>query len=109
MTFERRILICNRDIGDKQRFAYRLTAKRRSLLEPRTRRGRAPQRLPPRVLQRPAHRFVIVIHGEVIAGVELQTVTVGITDVKEECVGDAVAAGPALDVLEEAAGGHTLA
>src|ERR1700738_509607 len=45
------LLVGNRDIGDKQRLADRLTRERRSLLEPRARRRRAPQRLPPRILQ----------------------------------------------------------
>src|SRR5260370_36380792 len=80
----RSTLIRNSDIGDEQRFAYRLPRKRRSLLEPGTRRGRAPQRLPPRVLQRPAQRLMIVVHGEVIAGVELQAMAIGIADVKKK-------------------------
>src|SRR5258708_37083409 len=109
MTIETRILIRNRDVSDEQRLTYQLTRERRSLLEPGTRRRRAPQGLPPRVLQRPAHRLMVVIPGEVIAGVELQAMAIGDADIQKERVGDAMAAGTALDVLEEAAGSHHVA
>src|ERR1700737_375586 len=102
MTCERRILIRNRYIGDKQRFADRLARKRRPLLEPGARRGRAPQRLPPRVLQRPSQRLMIMIHGEIIAGVELEAMAVRVADIKEERIGNAVAAGPAFELPEMA-------
>src|SRR5712671_1118578 len=98
MTIETRILIRNRDVSDKQRLSYHLTRERRSLLEPGTRRRRAPQRLPPRIFQRPAQRLMVVIPGEVIAGVELQAVAIGIADIQKKCVRNAVTAGPALDV-----------
>src|SRR5437016_4422053 len=99
-------LIRNRDVGDKGRFAHRLACERRALLEPGTRRRRAPQRLPARVLQRPAQRLMVVIAGEIIAGVELEAMAVGVADVEEERVRNAVPAGTALDVLQETAGGH---
>src|SRR5262249_14724777 len=91
--------IRNRHVGDKQRLTHLLSGERRALLEPGARRRCAPQRLPSRILQGPAQRLVVVIAGEIIAGVELQTVAVGIQDIYEERVGDAVPAGPALDVL----------
>ena len=40
------------------------------------------------------------IAGEVIGGVELDTVTIGITQVQIERVGDSVSPGAAFDVLE---------
>jgi hypothetical protein len=57
----RPILIRNRDVGDKGRLAHGLAGEGRTFLEPGARRGRAPQRLPARVLQRPAQRLVVVI------------------------------------------------
>src|SRR5579862_4639507 len=103
------ILVCNGDIGDKLRLAHGLSRKWRSLLEPRARGGCAPQRLPARILQRPAHRRMVVIAGEIVAGVELQTVTVGIPDIEKEGVRDAMPAGPALEILQIAARGHYVA
>ena len=50
-----------------------------------------------------------MVHGEVIAGVKLEAMAVRIADVEEEGIGDAMAAGTALDVLEIAAGGHHVA
>src|SRR5258707_2225163 len=91
-------LIRNRDVGDNGRFAHRLPGERRALFEPGARRRRAPQRLPARILQRPAQRFVVVVAGEVVAGVEFEAVAVGIPDVEEERIRDAVAARAALDV-----------
>ena len=52
---------------------------------------------------------MVVVAGEVVAGVELEAVAVGIADVEEERVRNAVAAGAALDVLQIAAGGHHVA
>src|SRR5271170_3626792 len=62
-------LIGDGDVGDKARFADLLPGKWRALLEPGPRRRRAPQCLPAWILQRPAQRFMVVIPGEVIAGV----------------------------------------
>src|SRR5713226_2071926 len=87
----RSFLVRNRDIGDKQRFAYRLSRKRRALLEPGARRGRAPQGLPARIPERPAHRLMIVVASEIIAGVEFEAMAVGVANVQKERVGDAVA------------------
>src|SRR6266704_5495216 len=109
LRIHRSPLIRNRDVGDKQRFADRLSRKRRALLEPGAWRRRSPQGLPARILQRPAQWFVVVIPSEIIAGVELQTMAVGIANIEKERVGDAVAARTALDVLEEAARGHHVA
>src|ERR1700675_981053 len=100
MICKRRILIRNRDIGDKAWLTDRLADKRRSLLEPGARRRCAPQRLPPRIFQRPAQGFMVVIAGEVVAGVEFEAMAVGIPDIEEERIRDAVAARSALDVLE---------
>src|ERR1700693_1180049 len=97
------VLIGDRDIRDKLRFAHSLSRKWRSLLEPGARGGRAPQRLSPRSVQRPAHRRMVVVRGEVVAAVEFQAVVIGIPDIEKKRVGNAVAAGPALDVLEIAA------
>src|SRR4051812_8744068 len=97
-------LIGNGDIGDKGRLAHRLSRKRRPLLKPGARRRCTPQRLPARVLQRPAQRLMVVIAGKVVAGVELESMAVGIPDIEKECVGNAVAAGAALDVLQVSAG-----
>src|SRR6478752_1807366 len=102
MAFKSRILVGNRDVGYELRLAYLLSRKRRSLLEPGTRRGRSPQGLPPWILQRPAHRRMIVIHGEVVAGVKLQPMAVGIPHIKEKRIGNPVAAGAAFDILEKA-------
>ena len=52
---------------------------------------------------------MVVIPGEIIAGVEFEAVAVGVAHVEEERVGNAVAAGAALDVLQVAAGGHHVA
>ena len=52
---------------------------------------------------------MVVIAREIIAGVEFEAMAVGIPDVEEERIRDAVAAGAALDVLQEAAGGHHVA
>src|SRR5690242_12852979 len=81
----------------------------RAFLEPGARRRRAPQRLATRIGQRPAQRLVIMIHGEIVAGVELEAVAVGIADIEEERVRDAVTAGTALQVLQVAAGCHHVA
>src|SRR5438105_9227536 len=103
------ILIRNGDVGGESRFAHRLASEGRTFLEPGARRRRAPQRLPSRVLQRPAQRLVVVIAGEVVAGVELEAMAIGIPDIEEERVRNAVTAGAALDVLQVAAGGHDVA
>src|SRR4051794_36087489 len=87
------VLVCNRHVGDERRFAHRLPCEWRALLEPGARRRRAPQRLPARVLQRPAQRLMVVVAGEIIAGVEFEAMAVGIPDIKEERVRNAVAAG----------------
>ena len=103
------MLIRNADVGGEQRLPHLLAGKGRALLEPGARSGSAPQRLPARVLERPAQRLVVVVHGEIVAGVELEPVAVGIADVEEERIRDAVAAGTALDVLHEALRGHDVA
>src|SRR4051812_42989699 len=103
------ILIRNRDVGDESRFAHGLAGEGRALLEPGARRGRAPQRLPARVLQRPAQRLMVMIARKIVAGVQLEPVAVGIPDIEEERVRDAVASGAALDVLQVTAGSHDVA
>src|SRR6476620_2074545 len=52
---------------------------------------------------------MVVIAGEIVAGIELEPVAVGIADIEKECIGNAVSAGAALDVLQETAGGHYVA
>src|ERR1700754_2659717 len=59
-------------VGDKLRLAHGLADERRALLEPGARRGRAPQRLPARIAQGPAQRLVVVVHREIVAGVQLE-------------------------------------
>src|SRR6185312_4496991 len=93
------MLVRNRDVGDKGWLAHGLPGEGRTLLEPGARRGRAPQRLPARVLQRPPQRFVVVIARKIVAGVELEAMAVGVADIEKERVRDAVAARTALDVL----------
>ena len=61
------------------------------------------KRLALRIGQRPAQRLEVGIDGEIVAGEQFDPVTVGIADIEEERVGDAVAAGPALHVGEIAA------
>src|SRR6202012_519449 len=102
-------LIGNRDLGDEGGFAYLGGGEGRAFLEPGARCGRAPQCLAARIVQRPAQRLVVVVHGEVVAGVELEAMAVGIAYIEEERVGDAVAAGAALEVFQVAAGGHDVA
>src|SRR6476660_4937145 len=80
----RPILIRNRDVGHKSRVAHLLPGEGRALLEPGARRGRAPQRLPARILQRPAQRLVVVIARKIVAGVELEAMDVGIPHIEEE-------------------------
>src|SRR5882757_2748768 len=52
---------------------------------------------------------MIVIPSEIIAGVELEAMAVGVADIEEERIRNAVATGTALDVLQEAAGSHDIA
>src|SRR6266702_2106616 len=101
--------IPNRDVGDEGRLAHRLACEGRTLLEPGARGRRAPQRLTPRVLERPAQRLMVMIPGEVVAGVEFEAMAVGIPDVKEERVRDAVPTRAALDVCKVSAGSHHVA
>src|ERR1700730_8483943 len=49
---------------------------------------------------------MVVIAGKVIAGVKLDTMAIGIADIKKKRVGDTVAARPALDIFDKAAGRH---
>ena len=49
---------------------------------------------------------MVVIAGEVIAGVKLKAVAIGIADVKEERVGNTMPSGTALDILQVSARGH---
>src|SRR4051812_33417115 len=91
-------------LGDEFRFAHGLAGEWRALLEPRARRGRPPQRLAARIAQGPAQRLVVVIPGKIVTGVELEAVAVGIAHVKEEGVGNTVAARATRDVLEVTAG-----
>src|SRR4051812_3002049 len=65
-------------LGDKPGIANGLSGKRRTLLEPGTWRRCAPERLSPRVLQRPPHRLVVMVHRKIVAGVELHPMAVGI-------------------------------
>src|SRR6202012_6046037 len=102
-------LIGNRDLGDEGGFAHLGGGEGRAFLEPGTRRGRAPQCLAARIVQRPAQRLRVVGHGEVVAGVEFEAVAVGIAHIEEECVGDAVATRATFEVLQIAAGGHHVA
>jgi hypothetical protein len=41
-----------------------------------------------------------MVHGKIIAGVELQAAAVGIADTKKKCIRYAVTAGSAFDVLQ---------
>src|SRR6266576_1166340 len=52
---------------------------------------------------------MIVIPSEIIAGVELEAMAVGVAEIEEERIRNAVATGTALDVLQEAAGSHDIA
>src|SRR5947209_8163767 len=53
-------------LSDEPGIAHGLSGKRRALLEPGARRRRPPQRLPARVLQRPAHRLMVMIHRKIV-------------------------------------------
>ncbi len=88
---------------------HRLVGVGRALLEPGARCGRAPQRLPARIPERPAQRLVVVVHGVVVAGVELEAMAGGIANIEKEGVGDAVAGGAPLHVVEITARGHHVA
>src|SRR3954454_172660 len=96
-------------VGHEIRLADGLPWERRTLLEPGARSRCAPQRLTTRIAQRPAQRLMVVIAGEIVAGVELQTVAVGIPDIEEERIRDAVAPRAALDVLHKTLRGHYVA
>src|SRR4051794_37729727 len=102
-------LIRHQHVGHEVRLTHGLPGERRALLEPGARGGRAPQCLAARIAQRPAQRLVVVIAGEIVAGVELEPVAIGVANIKEERIRDAVAAGAALDVLHEALRGHDVA
>src|SRR6202790_1586544 len=52
---------------------------------------------------------MVVIAGEVIAGVKLDTMAIGIADIQKKRIGDTVAARPALDIFDKAAGRHHIA
>src|SRR3984893_12996102 len=52
---------------------------------------------------------MVVIAGKVIAGVKLDTMAIGIADIKKKRIGDTVAARPALDIFDKAAGRHHIA
>ena len=52
---------------------------------------------------------MIAIDGQIIGGEQLHPVPVGVAHVKEESIGNAVAAGSALHVGEIAAGRHHIA
>src|SRR6516164_10544406 len=86
-----RALIRHQHVGYEFRLAHGLARERRALLEPGARGGCAPQRLAARIAQRPAQRLVIVIAREIVAGVQLEAMAVGIADIEEERVRDAVA------------------
>src|SRR5271165_3239990 len=70
--------IRNRHVSHELRLAHLLSGEGRALLEPGARSGGAPQRLAARVLERPAQRGVVVVHGEVVACVELEPMAVGV-------------------------------
>ncbi len=102
-------LVCDNHVGLEHRVALFAARERRAFLEPASGGGLSPQRLPARIAQRPADRFVVVIHGLVVARVDLDAVPIGIADVEEEGVGDAVPAGPALQARKKAGGRHHVA
>ena len=70
--------------------------------EARNRRRSAGRRehLALRVAERPADRLVVGIDGQIVASEEFYAMVVGVADVEEEGVGDAVAAGAALHVAD---------
>ena len=73
-----------------------------SFLKPASRSRCSPKRLPLCVFQIPFDRLMIPIDGLIISIVDLDTVAIRIADIKEERVGDAMPARPALDVRKPA-------
>src|SRR5690606_7811291 len=80
-----------------------------ALVVPGVGRARAPEAAAAGVGNRPAQRRVVRVAGVVVAGVQLDAVTVGVAQVDEEGVGHPVAAGTALDRVHVAGGGELVA
>ena len=70
-----------------------------ALLKPAFGGFRTPQRLTARVVEVPPDRLKVGVNGDVIGGVEFDAVPVGVAQVEEESVGDAMTARPALDSI----------
>src|SRR5690554_6067761 len=83
--------------------------ERAPLLEPAPRGRVPPQCLTLRVIELPAYRLEVRIAGQVITREQLDAVAVGIAQVKEEGVGDTVAARATLDRAAPPGGGEHVA
>ena len=68
-----------------------------SLLEPTLGGWRSPERLPLRIVQLPLYRLPVRIGAQVISGVELDSVAVGVSKVEKESIRDSMPPGAPLD------------
>ncbi|ENN88749.1 hypothetical protein RHSP_43422 [Rhizobium freirei PRF 81] len=78
------------------------------MFEPGFGSRRAPKCLALRILEVPLDRLQIGIDRLIVRAVDLDAVAVGIEDIEEEGVGDAVASRTALDVADPAGGRHQI-
>ena len=81
-------------IGLEHRLVHRLAREFARLVEPARRRRQAPELRAPRVRQVPAQRRVVDVDRLVVRVEQFDAMAVGIAEVDEERVADAVRPGP---------------